>query len=75
MIIDIDQRFVKLLQNRSPEASFFLVLKFCLKKVTGRTNVFIISKRQFSISNKFYDRILTLQKQFPTLLALIDLTS
>jgi len=56
MIIDNDQRFVKLLQNRSPEASCFLFLKFCLKKVSGRSNIFLISKRQSSLSNKFYDK-------------------
>ena len=61
MRIDYDQQFVKLLQNRSPEASYFLVLKFCLKEVSGRSNVFIISKHQSSLSTKFYDRNQTLQ--------------
>jgi len=56
MIIDNDWQFVKLLQNRSPEASYFLFLKFCVKNVSGRSNVFIISKRQSSLSNKFYNR-------------------
>jgi len=32
-----------------------------LEKFSGRSNVFIISKRQFSLSNKFYDRNQTLQ--------------
>jgi len=35
MIIDDDQRFMKLLQNRSPEASYFLFLKLCLKTLLG----------------------------------------
>jgi len=55
---------VKLLQYRSPEASHLLffeivletVLKIFLKKLSGRFNVFIISKRQSSLRNKFYDR-------------------
>jgi len=28
----------------------------CLEKLSGRSSVFIISKRQSSLSNKFYDR-------------------
>jgi len=75
MIIDNDQQFAKLLQNRSPEASHFLFLKFSLKKVSAQPNVFIISRHQTSLSNKFYNRNQTLQKQYPVLLALIDLTS
>ena len=38
----------------------FPFLKFCLKKVAGRSNVFIISERQSSLGNKFYDRNQTL---------------
>ena len=71
MIFDNGQRFVKLLQNRSPEASQVLFLKFCfnkdlnnfLKKLSGRSNVFIFSKFQSSLSNKFYDRNQTLQTE------------
>ena len=62
-----------MLQNRSPEASYFLFLKFCLKKVSGRSNVSILSERQSSLSNKLYDRNQTLQWRFPIVLALIDL--
>jgi len=54
---------VKLLQNQSPEASHFLFLKFCLRKVSERSNVFIISERQSSLSNKFYDRNQMLQAE------------
>ena len=46
---------MKLLQNRWPQASYLLFLKFCLKNVSAQSNVFI-SKRQSSHSNKFYDR-------------------
>jgi len=46
MTIDKYQRLVKLLQNWSPEAPYFLFLQFGLKKVSGRSNIFIISKRQ-----------------------------
>ena len=34
-----------------------------MEKVSGRSNVFIISKRQSSLSNKFYDRSQTLQAE------------
>jgi len=70
---------VKLLQNRSPEASH-LFLKFCLKKVlkifleevSGRSNVFIISKRQSSLNKKFYDRNQTLQAEAISNIVRID---
>jgi len=39
------------------------VLKNYLEKVSGRSNGFIISKRQSSLSNKFYDRNQTLQAE------------
>jgi len=51
---------VKLLQNHSLEASH-LFFNICWKNVSGRSNVFIISKRQSSLSNKFYDRYQPLQ--------------
>jgi len=34
-----------------------------LEKLSGRSNLFIISKRQSSFSNKFYDRNQTLQAE------------
>jgi len=34
-----------------------------LEKASGRSNVFIVSKCQFSLSNKFYDRNQTLQAE------------
>jgi len=34
-----------------------------LEKLSGRSNVFTISKRQSSLSNKFYDRNKTLQTE------------
>jgi len=34
-----------------------------LEKLSGRSNVFIISKRQSSLSHKFYDRNQTLQEE------------
>jgi len=33
------------------------------EKLSGRSNVFIISKRQSSLSNKFYDRNQTLEAE------------
>jgi len=54
---------VKLLQNRSPEASHLLFFEILLKKLSGRSKVFIIFKRQSSLSNKFYDRDQTLQAE------------
>jgi len=59
------------LQNQSPEASHLPFFEFCLKKVlkmflekfSGLSNVSIISKRQSSLSNKFYDRNQTLQAE------------
>jgi len=74
---------VKLLQNRSPEVSHLLcfrillekILKIVLEKISGRSNVFIISKRQSSLSSTFYDGKQTLQaEEIPILFALIDLT-
>jgi len=49
-------------------ASFFEILfkksfENFLKKLSGRSNVFIISKRHSSLSNKFYDRNQTLQAE------------
>jgi len=35
----------------------------CLEKLSGRSIVFIISKRQSSLSNKLYDRNQTLQAE------------
>jgi len=60
---------VKLLQNQSLEAShlfkYLLEISFenLLEKLSGRSNVFIISKRQSSPSNKFYDRNQRLQAE------------
>jgi len=61
---------VKLLQNRSPEVSHLLFsilleksLKNFFENVSGRSNVFIISKRQSSLSNTFYHRSQTLQAE------------
>jgi len=34
-----------------------------LEQLSGRSNVFIISKRQSSLSNNFYDRNQTLQAE------------
>jgi len=67
------------LQNWSPEAwhLFFenfleKILKIFLKKLSGRSNVFIIFKRQSSLSNKFYDRNQTLQAEAISNIARID---
>jgi len=62
---------VKLLQNWSPEAShlrFILIMleksfENFFEKLFGRSNVFIISKRQSSLSNKFCDRNQRLQAE------------
>jgi len=61
---------VKLLQNQSLEALNLLFFYICFKKVLkileklfGRSNVFIISKRQSSLSNKFCDRNQSLQAE------------
>jgi len=62
---------VKLLQNRSPEASHFLFFEVLLENsfenflnnLSERSNIFIISERQSSLSNKFYDRNQTLQAE------------
>jgi len=43
-----------------------------LEKLSGRSNVFSISKRQFSLSNKFYDRHHTLQAEAISDVARID---
>ena len=72
---------MKLLQNRSADAlQLFLksawknFLNF-IKKVSGRSIVFIISsKPRSSISNKFHDRNQTLQKRFPILFVLTDMS-
>jgi len=58
-------------------ASFFenfleKILKIFLKKLSGRSNVFIIFKRQSSLSNKFYDRNQTLQAEAISNIARID---
>jgi len=39
------------------------VLKIFLENVSGRSNVFIISKRQSWLNNNFYDRKQTLQAE------------
>jgi len=58
------------LQNQSLKASHLPFYNICLKKVlkfleklSGRSNVFIISKRQSSLSNKFCDRNQKLQAE------------
>jgi len=38
-------------------------LKIFFEKILGLSNIFIISKRQSSLSNKFYDRNQTLQEE------------
>ena len=43
-----------------------------MEKVSGRSNVFIISKRQSSLSNKFYDRNQTLQAEVISDIVRID---
>jgi len=62
--------------TRSIAASHLRFLKFCLKKVlkklSGRSNVFIISKRHSSLSNKFYDRNQTLQAEAISNIVRID---
>ena len=69
---------MKLLQNWSPEAlHLFLILleknfENFLEEVSGRLNVFIISKRQFSLSSKFYDRNQTLQAEAISNIVRID---
>jgi len=45
-----------------------------LEKLSGRSNVFIIFKRQSSLSNKFYDRNQTLQAEAIFDIVCIDLT-
>jgi len=59
---------VKLLQNHWLESSHLLSFHICLQsfenlleRLSGRSNVFIISELQSSLSNKFYDRKQTLQ--------------
>ena len=57
-----------------------LFLKFCLRKilkiflenVSERSNIFIISERQSSLSNKFYDRNQTLQAEAIVTIVRID---
>jgi len=69
---------VKLLKNRSPVARhLFLILlekslENFLEELSERSNVFIISKRQFSLSNKFYDRNQTLQAEAVSIIVRID---
>jgi len=48
------------------------VLKIFLEKVSGRSNVFIISKCQSSLNNKFYDRNETLQAEAISSIVRID---
>jgi len=53
---------------RSIASSFLQYLleksfEYFFGKVSGRSNVFIISERQSSFSNKFYDRNQTLQAE------------
>jgi len=43
-----------------------------LEKLSGRFNVFIISKRQSSLSNKFYNRNRTLQAEAISNIVRID---
>jgi len=70
---------VKLLQNKTLEGSHLLfsnirfkqVLKF-LEKNSGRSNVFIISTRQSSLSNKFCDKNQTLQTEVISDIVRID---
>jgi len=77
MIFDTDQRFVKLLQNWSPHLLFLKCslkkfLKIFLEKVSGRSNFFIISKRQSWLNNKFYARNQTLQGEAISSIVRID---
>jgi len=67
---------LKLLQNQSLEASPLLFLSFenFLEKLSGRSNVFIISKRHSSLNNQFYDRNQTLQAEEISDIGCIDLT-
>jgi len=46
--------------------------EFFLEKASGRSNVFIISKCQSSLSNKFYDRNQTLQAEAISIIVRID---
>jgi len=48
------------------------ILKIFLEEVSGPSYVFIISKRQFSLSNKVYDRSLTLQAEAISNIVRID---
>jgi len=66
------------LQNRSPEVShllcFEILLEKILEKISGRSNIFIISKRQYSLGNTFYDGNQTLKAEaILNMFALIDL--
>jgi len=80
MVFDNGYGFVKLLQNRSPEVSHLLFLKFCLKNsfeiffgnVSGQSNVSNISKRQSSLNNNFYDRNQTFQAETISNIVRID---
>ena len=81
MIFDKDKRFVKLLQNQSLEAWYLLFLIFAWKKLWknfgktfGQSNIFVISKRQSSLSNKFYDKNQTLQAEAISDIFRIDLS-
>ena len=62
---------------RNIASSFFemlleKVLNIFLEKVSGRSNVFIISKRQSSLNNKFYGRNETLQAEAISSIVRID---
>jgi len=57
--------------TRSIVFPFFEIL---LEKISERFNVFIISKRQSSLSNKFYDRNQTLQVEAISSIVRIDWT-
>jgi len=64
----LESRYYWKLVTRSIASSFFLFASW-------RSNVFIIySKRQSSISNKFYDKNQPLQKRFAIMFGLVDLT-
>jgi len=69
---------VKLLPNQSLEAShlFFYLLEktfeHFFEKSSGRSNVFIISKRQSSLSTKFYDKNQTLHTEVISDIVRID---
>jgi len=55
------------LQNRPPEVShllgFEILLEKILEKISERSNVFIISKHQYSLGNTFYGENQTLKAE------------